>query len=180
MARRILVEIVNRTTEPLDVMYDGAPEVIQAGYTDIGTDDKPEIVGAGRDGQPMAFTCDYFAAEAYKRQHPQMGTQDPHSIDARDTEYLMGVEAWGDDIGHLEQTDADELIDRTLLPDHRQNATKVSLGRSGTSGPAKTRKAVKASRKERAKQKALSQANRRARFTDQKLHAPTGMKTAYD
>lgn len=180
MARRKLVEIVNRTTEPLDAMYDGTPEVIPAGYKNIGTEEKPEIVGAGNDGAPLTFVCDYFAAEAFKRQHPLMGTQDPHSVDARDTEYLIGVEAWGDEIGHLEQSGADELIDRTLLPEHRQNATLMNIGKGGKSRSTRTRKATKESKKARAKAKAAAQAGRRAKFTDSKLASPTGMKTGYD
>lgn len=180
MARRKLVEIVNRTTEPLDVMYDGTPDVIPAGYRREGEGDGAKVVGAGENGEPLTFTCDYFAAEAYKRQHPRMGTQNPHSVDARDTEYLLGVEAWGDEIDHLEQSDADELLDRTQLPDNRQNAEVVPVGRSGKVRAAKDKRTQKEARKARAKQKARAQENRRAKYADAHLKAPTGMRANYD
>lgn len=182
MARRRLVEIVNRTTEPLDVMYDGTPDVIPPGYKIVPGEKEGETkaVGAGERGEPLTFTCDYFAAEAYKRQHPRMGTQDPFSVDARDTDYLLGVEEWGDDISHLEQSDADELIDRTALPDHRQNAEVVPVGRSGKSRAVRNKRAQKEARKARAKNKAQAQANRRSKFVDSKLRAPNGNRANYE
>lgn len=182
MARTRVVLVVNRTTVPLDVMYDGSPEVIPPGYK-VETDDngKESIVGAGPviDGIPTVQThsCEYFAAEAYKRQHPQMGTQDPHSTDARDTEYLIGVAEWGDEISPIDQTDAEELIDRSLLPAQRQNATLVNIGRGGSPQQVK---AKKDQRKVRTKQKAMAQANRRSAFVDQKLKNPTGMRANYE
>lgn len=138
--------IVNRTLKPLDVMFDGVPEVIPAGYrvvtatqkvpkrnaegkalkaADTGEplyEDKPveKVIGAAHDGAPLTYPVEYAAAEAYIRQHPIMGTADPNSIDARDTQYLLGVEAWGHDVSHVEQSDAIELIDRSMLPDDRQ------------------------------------------------------------
>lgn len=176
MARRRLVEIINRTTEPLDVMYDGAPEVVPAGYKL----EDGKVIGAGVDGKPLTFVCDYFAAEAYKRQHPQMGSQNPHSVDARDTVYLLGVEAWGDEIDPLEQSGADELIDRTMLPDHRQAATVINVGRAGKSADVRTKKARKEDRKAKAKRKHAEQAGRRADFVDPKLKNPAGMRANYD
>lgn len=183
MAKTRIVHIVNRTTEPLDCMYDGVPDIVPPGYKEVLVDaEKPELgstfIGAGHDAEPLAYPVEYFAAEAYKRQHPRMGTQDPGSVDARDTEYLLGVEAWGDDIGHIEQTEALELIDRTMLPAHRQNAQQVdfSTGRHNRVS-AKERKEQ---RKKRSKLKAQGQANRRKKYTDQKLMNPTGMRANYD
>lgn len=181
MARAKLVEIVNRTTETLEGMFDGVPEVIPAGYKVLTVDatGAKTIVGAGPNEEPRRHVCELHAAEAYKRQNPRMGTQDPFSVDARDTEYLLGVEEWGDDITPLEQTDADELIDRSMLPDNRQNAVQVPVGRGGKVRDVKTKRAVKESRKARAKAKAAAQAGRRQKYTDERLASPTGMKTNY-
>jgi hypothetical protein len=143
MARTRLVAIVNRTTEPLDCMFDGVPEVIKPGYKKglvpkkdkngdaVVKNGEPQmeegIIGAGRDGEPDSQQVEFSAAECYIRQHPIMGTADPLSMDAHDTEYLLGVEAWGHDIGPAEQSDADELIDRSMLPEDRQNITRVNV-----------------------------------------------------
>ena len=156
MARTQMVWIVNRTTGPLDCMFDGIPEVIPPGYRsemvpafdkkgnqvlEKNGDEKFEekIVGIGGGafndkkfaaeyaevGDPYVHHVEYAAAEAYIRQHPIMGTQDPLSVDARDTDYLLGVVGWGHEIGHVEQSDAIELLDRTLLSDERQSGTTV-------------------------------------------------------
>lgn len=174
MARTRIVHIVNRTTDPLDVMFDGVPEVIPPGYLEVDGD----FFGAGHDQTPLAHPVEFFAAEAYKRQHPRMGTQDPGSVDARDTEYLLGVEAWGDDISHVEQTDCHELLDRTLLPAHRQNAEEIDFS-TGKHQRVSARER-KAQRKSRSKQKATAQANRRQQYVDTQLKNPTGMRANYD
>lgn len=183
-----LVQIVNRTTDYLDCMYDGVPEKVPAGYKELPPEIEggpPRIIGAGPDGGPLLYTVEYYAAECYKRQHPRMGTQDPFSVDARDTEYLMGIPEWGDDVSHVEQTDADELIDRTLLPAHRQNAVKLELGRNDGEpakqmGSPKTKRAMKDARKLRAKKKAINQDNRRARYGSADNSAnPFGLEMNY-
>jgi len=198
MARMRIVLITNRTTEALDCMFDGVPEKIPPGYKRVNKADEDEgaqepfesvVVGAQDDGRPYQHPVEYFAAEAYKRQHPRMGTQDPYSVDARDTEYLLGVEAWGDDVSHTEQTGAEELLDRTQLPAQRQDARTVNFGRStkdgaveGTLGQRKPldKRAAKEARKARTKQKALDQADRRARFRDSQLPNPMGLRMSYD
>jgi hypothetical protein len=181
MARERLVEIVNRTTEPLDVMFDGCPDVVRPGYKVIEVEGEgPKIVGAGHDGAPATHVCGIHAAEAYKRQHPRMGTQDPHSVDANDTEYLIGVEAWGDDIEATEQTGSDELIDRLQLPEQRRNATVVPIGTNESPRSTRSKKQAKEARKAASKKKANAQHNRRQKYTDEKLKAPTGMKTNYN
>lgn len=130
------VRIVNRTTKELFCMDDGMPEVIAPGYKAVPVLDekgKPktqkvkgqtlpvvEIVGANPDGTPFAQVVEYYAAERYKRQHPIMGTANPNSVDARDTDYLLGVLEWDDDIEHQEQSDSVELIDRSMLDDDKQ------------------------------------------------------------
>ncbi len=167
MARTRLVHIVNRTTRPLDCMFDGAPEVIPPGYVEVRSRvpkldkngkeildtktgetvllDHVEIVGAGPNGEPLAYQVEYAAAEAYIRQHPIMGTSDPTSVDARDTDYLLGVVAWGQEISHAEQSDVIELIDRSRLGDDRQNieVRNVAGKRRDTSPGAVTDRKIK-------------------------------------
>lgn len=178
MARTRIVYITNRTTEPLDVMYDGAPDVIPPGYKVVSVDGKDEVVGNGPiiNGQPtvLSFPSEYFAAEAYKRQHPLMGSQNPLSVDARDTEYLLGIEEWGDEVGHLEQSDSDELIDRSRLAKNRQNVVAVDIMEGARD--VKGRKAKKVAAQARSKKKALAQANRRSAYTDPKLRNPAGLR----
>jgi hypothetical protein len=183
MARTRLVQIVNRTTGPLDCMFDGVPEVIPAGYKRalvpklnangdaIVKDGQAvmveEIVGAGRDGEPLEHTVEFSAAEAYIRQHPIMGTADPASVDARDTDYLLGVEAWGHDIDHQEQSNSRELIDRSLLPDDRQNIKFVNVRgkRRDVSPGAITSRKIKENK-------------RRAALVDPRLTNPNGIRVS--
>lgn len=180
-SRTKFVHIINRTTEPLDCMFDGVPAVVPPGYKfipdpDGALDDKGQekgtIVGAGRDGEPLAYTCTVHEAECYKRQHPVMGTQNPNSTDANDTDYLLGVEAWGDDIDHVEQSDAIELIDRSQLPEDRQNirVREVSGARR-----IPNKKGAKAR-----KQKLIQKARRRAAFEADNHPSPFGIKTQYE
>lgn len=143
------VHLINRSTIPLDCMFDGVPDVLKPGYVTREKCDekgavvlkggKPilEIVGAGPNGEPASYEVEYAAAETYIRQHPVMGTADPGSVDAKDTDYLIGCVEWGDEVSHLEQSDAVELIDRSLLPDDRQNIALVNIagGRRDPASP---------------------------------------------
>jgi hypothetical protein len=172
MARTKWVEIVNRTTGPLDVMFDGVPDVIPPGYKVEGEGKDTKIVGAGRDGKPATFTCELHAAEKFKRQHPIRGTLDPNSVDANDCDYLLGVEAWGDDIEHVEQSDAIEVIDRGELPDDRQNIAVRQIG-GGRRTPDKSAKNVR-------KRKMVERNKRRQAYTDNKLKNPTGIRANYE
>lgn len=137
--------IVNRTTRPIDGMFNGQPLVIPPGYRVKktpqmkivkGKDGEPdtetpvlkagepqftvEVIGAGPNGVPLAVLLPDYAAEMVKRQNVVMGTEDPENF--RDVEYLIGCEAWGDNIGHVEQTDAAERFDRSLMSDEAQQA----------------------------------------------------------
>lgn len=113
------VEVVNRTTEQLEAMFDGVPIDLPPGYK--VEDDK--IVPAGKDGKPATKHVPAAAAERAKWQNPQMGTADPEN--PTDVEFKIGVEAWGDDISFLPPTDAIELIDRSLLDDQARTAVPV-------------------------------------------------------
>lgn len=115
MAVMQIVHVVNRTTVPLDVMDDGVPFVIRPGYKRLASG---EIVGAAPDGSVLLEPLPYFAAERAKRQNPIMGTGDPY--DGRSFLSLVAVPAWGDEFGHVEQSGAIELLDRSKLPEDRQ------------------------------------------------------------
>ena len=153
-------------------MFDGVPVVVPAGYKNIGTAEEPKIIGAGRDGDPEIYICELHAAEAYKRQHPLMGSEDPNSTDMNDTEFLLGVAAWGDDIDPLEQSDAIERIDRSLLPEDRQNISVRQI--SGA------RRIVDKDNKKKKKAALVTRNKRRAAYVIQEMKNPMGIKANYN
>ena len=128
-----IVHVVNRTYDtPLEVMDDGIPWVIRCGYArvpkvdDQGVQVKDdqggpafEVVGAGPGGTVFMEPLPYFAAERAKRQNPVMGTEDPLNPSAYET--LIACPEWGDDYSPLEQSDAIERLDRSLLAPELQN-----------------------------------------------------------
>lgn len=144
-----MVAIVNRTTKPLNATFNGQPICIPAGYGELNG----EIVPAGADGAPLSVMLPENAAEMVKRQNVLMGSEDPEN--PRDVEYLIGVEAWGDSIDHLEQSDAIERLDRSLMDDDAQGAV-VSRNQH-------TRKLADKKR-------------RRGRFTDERNYNPAGIR----
>lgn len=115
-AKLRIVHVVNRTLEPLDVMWDGVPKVIPPGYKKL---EDGTIVGTGPEGMPHREPCEYYMAHASKTQHPVPGTLDPEVHNA--FECYTGVVEWGDDISYREPSAAIELLDRSLLPENRQN-----------------------------------------------------------
>lgn len=155
-----IVYVVNRTTVELEATDDGKPWRIRPGYKRVprliggepalDENDEPifDIIGAAEGGRVAMEPMSYFAAERAKRQNPVMGTQDPYNP-ARFVS-MIAVPDWGDDYSHIEQTDALEVIDRSLLPADRQAAT---VGRMDTNAPFRApgrakldRSAAKASR----------------------------------
>jgi hypothetical protein len=124
-----IVHACNRTTVKLEVMHDGMVWPIRPGYCRNAAG---EIVGADENGNPshdgrvFLEPLPYFAAERAKRQNPVMGTADPHN--SRDFVSMIGVPKWGDDYSHLEQSDAPELIDTSMLdgvPGHVREVRQV-------------------------------------------------------
>jgi hypothetical protein len=124
-AMPVYVELVNRTSEPIDAMFNGRPLVLKPGYElrPGAAGEEPILFPLGRDGKPATNMIEYFAAEMAKRQNPIMGTEDPES--PATFESLLGVEAWGDDISYVEQSDKTERIDRSLLDDEAQKAISI-------------------------------------------------------
>lgn len=119
------VEIVNRTTRPLEVTFSGVTRRIRPGYKELDG----EIVPAGKNGEPAFEMLPAPFADFAKRQNPQMGTFDPSTSNV--FEPLVGVTAWGDDVSYLADSGKTEVIDRELLPDDRQHPTiqKTTAGR---------------------------------------------------
>lgn len=145
MPRFKIVHVVNRTTEPLDCMFDGIPDCVPPGYCAVAVQNKDgspkkdtkgrivvQAVPAGRDGKPspdgkpFAYEMELYAANAAKGQHPVMGTEDPYSLDSRGMKFLLGVVEWGDECSHLEQSDTAERFDRSLLPADRQQVEAIT------------------------------------------------------
>lgn len=157
-----MVNAVNRTTGPLDAMFDGQPVVLVPGYKlvdDPEKEGKQKVVGAGPGESVVTNALPYFAAEMVKRQNPLMGSEDPEN--PREFESLVGIMEWGDDITHLEQSDKMERIDREMLDDEAQTARAIrtSSGRKAD----KLKKRGKGGR----------------RFTDPQLKNPQGIRGEY-
>lgn len=149
-----MVNVVNRTTSPIDGMFDGQPIILMPGYL-VATEEvegkKPKqvVIGAGPGGAVVSTPLPYFAAELLKRQNPVMGTEDPEAPNVFDS--LVGVVEWGDDVSHVEQSAALERMDRELLDDDAQKATPTSRARANKKRGAR-------------------------RFTDNRLKSPMGIR----
>lgn len=103
-----IVTVVNRTSQPVEGIFDGKRTVI-----------------APHARLPML----YHAAEHLKRQNPVMGTED--ISDPRSPEFLVGIEEWGDDISPIEQSDKQERFDRTTVGDGGSGAVEMNLRPKG-------------------------------------------------
>lgn len=87
------VTVVNRTSKPLSFMFDGKMYILKPGKN--------------------YGLVESLAGHA-KSKFPAMGTEDPY--DPTSFICLIGVEEWGDATTPLEQTDAVERLDRSMLP----------------------------------------------------------------
>lgn len=121
-----IVHVVNRTLEPLDAMYDGRPYVIPPGYKVTGEGASQKVVGAGPGGEPASIPMLAGVAKTLIAQHPVMGTQDPYS--AHPDQFEIGVVESPErfPIDFVEDTEAVELLDRTLVAPERQNIEIVA------------------------------------------------------
>jgi len=132
-----IAHVVNRSLEILEVTDDGIPWPIRPGYKaepaldaagDPVLDEEGRavvnIVGAGPGGTVYMEPLPYFAAERAKRQNPVMGTEDPYN--PSDFQSLIAVPEWGDDYSPIQQSDAIERLDRSLLPDDMQKVTVIA------------------------------------------------------
>lgn len=99
-----IVTLVNRTSKPIQGTFDGRTYVL-----------------GPHEQKPMLAN----AAEKVIEQNPQMGSEDPS--DPRSPVFLCGVKEWGHDITPLEQTDAIERFDRTLVDNGGDKAKPLAL-----------------------------------------------------
>ena len=145
-ARNIrIVHALNRTTKPLEAVWDGYPYVIPPGFKAVEVEvqqvklnakgnpvvdaetkepilevvKERRIVGNGPHGDVLLYPMPYFAAEAAMRQNPKMGTL--NHLNPNDFEPLVCVLEWGHPVEHTEQdTDAVELLSREHMdPSHQ-------------------------------------------------------------
>lgn len=97
-----LLTIVNRTSKPLKGTWDGRHYTIQPGESAF----------------PMVV------AEAFKRQNPVMGSEDPRT---GYVDYLIAIKDYKEDCSPVEQSDAIERWDRKHIPGN----TEVVAGKTG-------------------------------------------------
>lgn len=127
-----IVEVVNRTTQSLDFMFDGVPGVVYPGYK---LDETGKPVPAGRDGYPRTTSLTKPQAEYARRQNVKMGSEDPRS---GDLELLVGVGIRDEEgcltadpnwimnsISYTPRGDSLERFDRSTMPEMDRG---VSLG----------------------------------------------------
>lgn len=82
--------LVNRTKKDLKGTWDG----------------KHYIITPGKNEFPIV------QAEAFRRQNPLMGSQDPYTMEMQ---YLVGIVEQGDDVSPLDAGNAVELMDRSKM-----------------------------------------------------------------
>lgn len=102
------VTVVNRTSKPLEAIWDGVRRTFEPGETP---------------NTPKGM------AEAARRQHVIMGTADPYEMAVAD--YLIAIKELNQDCSPVEQTDSVERWDRTLVPGG-QRAVEIRKGRGGS------------------------------------------------
>jgi hypothetical protein len=101
---RQFVKVVNRTSKPLKVTFDGRSAII--------------------DPYPGYLFMTGMAADKALGQNRRMGTEDP--LDPREFVSLLGVEGWERfPVDPIEQSQEIESLDRRLLPPEAQKAVKV-------------------------------------------------------
>lgn len=101
-----IVTVKNRSSQRLEGRFDGRP-------LSLGPHERKSMLAN--------------EAEMFKRQNPVMGTEDPQDP-IGSLQYLIGVEEWGDDCSELEQSEAVERFDRSMVPDaDGQKATQLKL-----------------------------------------------------
>ncbi len=104
------VTLINRTSKPLRAMFDGQRFVFKPGPNP---------------GVPIVVV------QYAKDQNPVMGTQDRYEYEGSD--FLVGVEDWGDPVSPIEQSDAIERLNRSSIEDEGKTAVpgpKIKVRRS--------------------------------------------------
>lgn len=118
-----IVRVVNRTTKPLTVTFDGRQYNLVPGYREMpdGT-----VEPAGPHGEVAVTHLDYLKAEMARRQNPRKGTENPR--DPADVEHLVAIVEDGHDVSWLEQSDAVERLDRSQIEDAKVRNAEVVAG----------------------------------------------------
>jgi hypothetical protein len=99
------VEVGNRSTKPLSIMYGGRQYKVPP--------------------HPKTVMLPAIVAVAGLNQNPVMGTENPYN--PHDVQYLLYVKEWSKlPQTPIEQSEKIERIDRSLLPPDAQNVTKLS------------------------------------------------------
>jgi hypothetical protein len=142
-----IIEAVNRTTKPLNFMFDGVPGVVHPGYK-LALDGS--VVPAGRDGHARTTPLTKTTAEYARRQNVKLGTEDRYSGEA---EFLVGVADRNDDgtlvanphwlfndISYTEQGQSIERLNRASMADAARGARPSATsgfprGREGAATP---------------------------------------------
>ncbi len=112
--------LVNRTSDDLEVIWDGQPFILHPGVNE----NVPQVVAL-------------FA----KRQHPVMGTENPYSWDIIDCKVGIKVakgDTQKDDISKLTAADLNksvERLDRTHLPAASVEDSGMRISRASIGGP---------------------------------------------
>lgn len=156
MQNETIVEVVNRTTKPLDYLWDGCPGVIPPGYK---VNDAGVVVPAGRDGQVRTHHMMHSLAEMARRQNVKRGTEDRWT---GEVEMLIGVAQRDEngvvtmapnwvfnDISYTDAGNAVERFDRSKMGEADRGAhaipasgfprgrlgVEIEAGRAGNEGP---------------------------------------------
>jgi hypothetical protein len=147
MKDETIIEVVNRTTKPLNYTWDGIPGILVPGYK---VNEKGVVVPAGRDGQVRTVHLQSSVAEMARRQNIKHGSEDRWQ---GRVEMLVGIAHRSEenvvtaaphwlfnDISHTEQGDSIERFDRSTMGEadrnvHAMSATGFPQGRGPTLEP---------------------------------------------
>lgn len=102
-----IVTAVNRSSKPLEWRFNGRVFMLKA-----------------NEERPMNLTYVLYGV----RRHPRMGTYDPTFENQHES--LIGIKEMADQypVTPLEQSDCPEAIDRSKLPEDRQNVERLKIG----------------------------------------------------
>jgi hypothetical protein len=113
MAYQRIVHVINRTTVTLEVTDDGVVWVIPAGYKRLADG---SITGTGPHGDPHQEPIPFYAAHRAIVRNKIMGTEDPGNPNSFQSLIACPAIGWKD-VSHIEQSEAIEALDRSLLPE---------------------------------------------------------------
>lgn len=115
MALGDIITVINRTSDPLEVMMNGHIRTFQPGKN-----------------KEIPWEWLYYC----KNQHPLMGSEDPYGAPGHSAEWLLIREGSKDNASKLTAKDLGQVerLDRSLLPDADVVAGRREGGSSGSRG----------------------------------------------